>query len=155
VGDVSSDEEVRRHDWRLVTQSALWVAASGFDEHLDRFTECHKKVMVQTRTKPSIHWAAEHFALVWEGAAWRQLSSCGGDWVTGTISGRRKPSSFEEYWRASIAWQRKGPTLSAGRALANAGFLSVQDLQNAQTYELAMVPRIGAKSLALLASLRA
>ena len=68
---------------------------------------------------------------------------------------RRKPSSFEEYWLASKAWQRKGLTLGAGRALANAGFLTVEDLQNVRTLELAMIPRIGAKSLAILDELRA
>ena len=68
---------------------------------------------------------------------------------------RRKPSSFEKYWLASKAWQRKGLTLGASRALANAGFLTVEDLRGAQAHELAMVPRIGAKSLAILDSLRA
>jgi hypothetical protein len=68
---------------------------------------------------------------------------------------RRKPSSFEEYWRASKAWERKGLTLGAARALTNAGFLTVEDLRSAQIHELARVPRIGAKSLALLDSLRA
>ena len=67
---------------------------------------------------------------------------------------RRKPSSFEEYWVASQAWQQKGLTLGAGRALANAGFLTVEDLQRAHTRELVMVPRIGAKSLAILYSMR-
>ena len=68
---------------------------------------------------------------------------------------RRKPSSFEEYWQASKAWQRKGLTLGAARALANAGFLTVEDLQSASIRELAMIPRIGAKSLAILYELRA
>jgi hypothetical protein len=67
---------------------------------------------------------------------------------------RRKPSSFEEYWLASKAWERQGLTLGAGRALANAGFLTVEDLQSAHTLELAMIPRIGAKSLAILYELR-
>ena len=67
---------------------------------------------------------------------------------------RRKPLSFEEYWVASKAWQRKGLTLGVGRALANAGFHTVEDLQTAHTRELAMVPRVGAKSLAILNSLR-
>ena len=67
---------------------------------------------------------------------------------------RRRPSSLEEYWLASKAWQRKGLTLGVGRALANAGFLTVEDLQTAHTRELAMVPRVGAKSLAILTSLR-
>ena len=44
---------------------------------------------------------------------------------------RRKPSSFEEYWLASKAWEHKGLTLGAARALANAGFLSVNDLHSA------------------------
>jgi hypothetical protein len=68
---------------------------------------------------------------------------------------RRKPASFEEYWLASKAWQRKGLTLGASRALVNAGFLTVRDLRSAQTDELAMVPRIGPKSLAILCRLRA
>ena len=67
---------------------------------------------------------------------------------------RRKPSSFEEYWLASQAWQRKGLTLGAARALANAGFLTVEDLQSTHADELATLPRIGAKSLAILNSLR-
>jgi Helix-hairpin-helix domain len=67
---------------------------------------------------------------------------------------RRKPSSFEEYWVASKAWQQKGLTLGAGRALANAGFLTVEDLQSANTRELATIPRIGTKSLAILYELR-
>ena len=68
---------------------------------------------------------------------------------------RRKPSSFEEYWLASKSWQQKGLTLGAGRALANAGFLTVEDLQSAPIRELAMIPRLGAKSLAILYELRA
>jgi helix-hairpin-helix protein len=68
---------------------------------------------------------------------------------------RRKPVSFEEYWRASRAWQRKGLSLGAARALANAGFLTVDDLQSASIRELAMIPRIGAKSLSILYELRA
>jgi hypothetical protein len=67
---------------------------------------------------------------------------------------RHKPSSFEEYWLASKSWQRKGLTLGAGRALANVGFLTVEDLQSVRTLELAMIPRIGAKSLAILYELK-
>jgi len=67
---------------------------------------------------------------------------------------RRKPSSFEEYWLASKAWQRKGLPLASARALANAGFLTVDDLQSANSLELEMIPRIGAKSLALLYELK-
>jgi hypothetical protein len=48
---------------------------------------------------------------------------------------RRKPASFEEYWLASKAWQRKGLTLDAARALANAGFLTVEDLQSTHAVE--------------------
>jgi hypothetical protein len=45
-------------------------------------------------------------------------------------------------------------TLASARALTNAGFLTVEDLQSAHTLELAMIPRIGAKSLALLCELK-
>jgi hypothetical protein len=38
--------------------------------------------------------------------------------------------------------------------LANAGVLTVEDLQSANSLELAMIPRIGAKSLALLYELK-
>ena len=70
------------------------------------------------------------------------------------MSGRSKPSSFEEYWRASRAWQSRGLTLASARALTNAGFLTVEDLQSVTSLELAMIPRIGAKSLALLYELK-
>ena len=63
---------------------------------------------------------------------------------------RRKPSSFEEYWLASKAWQRKGLPLGTARALANAGFLKVEDLHSAHYLELATIPRVGPKSLAIL-----
>ena len=63
---------------------------------------------------------------------------------------RRKPSSFEEYWLASKAWERKGLPLGSARALANAGFLSVNDLLSANDLELATIPRVGPKSLAIL-----
>ena len=62
---------------------------------------------------------------------------------------RRKPSSFEEYWLASKAWERKGLPLGTARALANAGFLSVEDLHSAHDLELATIPRVGRKSLAI------
>ena len=65
-----------------------------------------------------------------------------------------KPSSFEEYWRASKAWQSRGLTLASARALANAGILTDEDLRSANNLELAMIPRIGAKSLALLYELK-
>jgi hypothetical protein len=67
---------------------------------------------------------------------------------------RRKPSSFEEYWLASKTWQQRGLTLASARALTNAGFLAVEDLQSAHKLELAMIPRIGAKSLAILYQLK-
>ena len=47
----------------------------------------------------------------------------------------------------------KGLTVSVARALANAGFHTVEDLRSTQTHELAIVPRIGAKGLAILGSL--
>jgi hypothetical protein len=72
----------------------------------------------------------------------------------GHLSGRSKPSSFEEYWRASKAWQSRGLQLASARALTNAGFLNIEDLQSANSLELAMIPRIGAKSLALLYELK-
>jgi hypothetical protein len=63
---------------------------------------------------------------------------------------RRKASSFEEYWLASKAWERQGLPLGTGRALANAGFLKVEDLHSAHDLELAAIPRVGSKSLAIL-----
>ena len=72
----------------------------------------------------------------------------------GHLSGRSKLSSFEDYWRASKAWQSRGLTLASARALANAGILTDEDLQSANSLELAMIPRIGAKSLALLYELK-
>jgi hypothetical protein len=63
---------------------------------------------------------------------------------------RRKPSSFEEYWLASKAWERKGLPLGTARALVNAGFLTVDDLHTAHHLELATIPRVGLKSLAIL-----
>ena len=72
----------------------------------------------------------------------------------GHLSGRSKLSSFEDYWRASKAWQSRGLTLASARALANAGILTEEDLRSANSLELAMIPRIGAKSLALLYELK-
>jgi hypothetical protein len=63
---------------------------------------------------------------------------------------RRKASSFEEYWLASKAWERRGLTLGAARALVHAGFLTLDDLHGAHDLELATIPRIGRKSLAVL-----
>ena len=56
------------------------------------------------------------------------------------INVRRKPSSFEEYWLMSKAWEKRGMGLAAGRALANAGILTIGDLQTAQDLELASIP---------------
>jgi hypothetical protein len=60
---------------------------------------------------------------------------------------RYKASSFEDYWVASKAWERAGLSLGTARALVNAGFLTADD------FELANVPRVGAKSLAILYAL--
>ena len=61
-----------------------------------------------------------------------------------------RPSSFEEYWLASKAWERKGLPLGTARALANAGLLTVDDLRSADDLALASIPRVGRKSLAIL-----
>ena len=63
---------------------------------------------------------------------------------------RRKLLSFEEYWLASKAWEGKGLQLGTARALVIAGFLSVEDLHSAHDLELATIPRVGRKSLAIL-----
>jgi hypothetical protein len=63
---------------------------------------------------------------------------------------RRKPLSFEEYWLASKAWERKGLTLGTARALVNAGFFTIDDLQTAHDLELSTIPRVGPKSLGIL-----
>jgi hypothetical protein len=62
----------------------------------------------------------------------------------------RKPLSFDEYWLASKAWERKGLTLGTARALVNAGFLTIDDLQTAHDLELSTIPRVGPKSLGIL-----
>jgi hypothetical protein len=66
---------------------------------------------------------------------------------------RYKASSFEDYWVASKAWERAGLSLGTARALVNAGFLALDDLYTADDFELANVPRVGAKSLAILYAL--
>ena len=65
----------------------------------------------------------------------------------------KKPNSFAQYWLASKAWERKGLTLASGRALVNAGYLTVEDLSTASDLELAMIPRIGDKTLKTLCGL--
>ena len=66
---------------------------------------------------------------------------------------KRKPSSFEEDWLASKAWERKGVPLGTARALVNAGYLTVEDLQSVPLSELAALPRVGKKSLTILIDL--
>ena len=63
---------------------------------------------------------------------------------------RRKASSFEEYWLASKAWERRGLTTAAAQALVHNGFLILDDLQGAHDLELVTIPRIGRKSLTAL-----
>jgi hypothetical protein len=48
------------------------------------------------------------------------------------------------------AWERRGIALGTARALVNAGFLTVDDLRATPDLELAAIPRVGAKSLAIL-----
>jgi Helix-hairpin-helix domain len=66
------------------------------------------------------------------------------------LSIRRKASSFEEYWLASKAWERRGLTTAVAQALVHNGFLSLDDLHGAHDLELATIPGIGRKSLAAL-----
>lgn len=65
----------------------------------------------------------------------------------------RKSLSFEEYWRASKAWEQKGLCLGTARALVNAGVLTIDDLRSVPYSDLAAIPRVGAKSLAILTDL--
>jgi hypothetical protein len=62
----------------------------------------------------------------------------------------RKASSFEEYWLASKAWERRGLTTAVAQALVHNGFLSLDDLHGAHDLELATMPRMDRKSLAAL-----
>jgi hypothetical protein len=66
---------------------------------------------------------------------------------------RRKASSFEEYWLMSKAWERRGLTLRAADALVENGILTLDDLHRTHELELATIPGIGRKSLALLCEL--
>ena len=66
---------------------------------------------------------------------------------------RRKPSSFEEYWLASKAWERKGLPLGTAWALVNAGIFTIDDLQSVPLWELAALPRVGKKSFTVLLEL--
>jgi hypothetical protein len=63
---------------------------------------------------------------------------------------RRKASSFEEYWLALKAWEHRGLSLRAARSLVTNGFLTLDDLHRAHDLELATIPCVGRKSLALL-----
>lgn len=65
----------------------------------------------------------------------------------------RKSLSFEEYWRAAEAWEHKGLPTGAARSLANAGFVTVEDLRSVHPSKLAALPRVGRKSLAILHAL--
>ena len=67
-----------------------------------------------------------------------------------SITKRRNASSFEEYWLASKAWEHHGLTEAAARALVHNGFLTLADLQGAHELELATLPRLGRRSLAVL-----
>jgi hypothetical protein len=53
----------------------------------------------------------------------------------------------------SKAWEHRGLSLGTARALVNAGFLTIDDLHTADDLELATIPRVGPKSLALLYAL--
>jgi hypothetical protein len=66
---------------------------------------------------------------------------------------KHKLLSFEEYWRASKAWEQRGLSLGTGRALVNAGFLTIDDLRSVPYADLAAIPRVGTKSLAVLTDL--
>ena len=61
----------------------------------------------------------------------------------------RKLLTFEEYWLASKAWERRGLTLGTTRALVNA-LVTLDDLYQAHALELATIPRVGRKSSAVL-----
>jgi hypothetical protein len=66
---------------------------------------------------------------------------------------RRKASSFEEYWSASKAWERRGLTAAAAGALVYNGFLTLDDVQGAHSLELATLPGVGRRSLTVLLGL--
>lgn len=62
----------------------------------------------------------------------------------------RNVSSFEEHGLASKAWQSKGLSLGARRALANVAFLTVDDIYKVRASGLAKIRRVGSESLAIL-----
>lgn len=92
-------------------------------------------------TSCSAHWAGR------SSDSEAEVSAIGGE-LSSAI--RHKALSFEEYWLASKAWERCGVALGPACALVNAGFLTVDDLRAAPDLELAAIPRVGAKSLAIL-----
>ena len=81
--------------------------------------------------------------------AWSRTASASRE-RSSSITKRRNASSFEEYWLASKAWERHGLTAAAARALVHNGFLNLADLQGAHDLELATIPRLGRRSLAVL-----
>jgi hypothetical protein len=81
--------------------------------------------------------------------AWSRTASASRE-RSSSITKRRKASSFEEYWLALKAWERHGLTAAAARALVHSGFLNLADLQGAHDLELATIPRLGRRSLAVL-----
>jgi DNA-directed RNA polymerase alpha subunit len=63
---------------------------------------------------------------------------------------KRKALDFEEYWLMSKAWERRGLPLRAARALVNNGIVTLDDLYRAHELDLATIPGVGQKSLAVL-----
>jgi DNA-directed RNA polymerase alpha subunit len=53
----------------------------------------------------------------------------------------------------SKAWERRGLTLRSSRALVNNGIVTLDDLYQAHDLELATIPGVGQKSLAVLYAL--
>jgi hypothetical protein len=66
-------------------------------------------------------------------------------WVAGrgwpTSTGANLRHSKSTGWRPR-GWERKGLSLDTVRALANAGFLTVDDLHSAHDLELEAIPRV-------------
>ena len=63
---------------------------------------------------------------------------------------RRRASSFEEHSLMSKAWEHRGLSLRAADALVDNGILTLDDLHRAHELELATIPSVGRKSLAVL-----
>jgi hypothetical protein len=94
----------------------------------------------------SVGWARENS----DEAARVEQDSVRFEGASSSITKRRKASSFDEYWRASKTWERHGLTAAAARALVHNGFLNLADLQGVHALELATIPRLGRRSLAVL-----